>query len=50
MIDKIFETSESNGEYPVENLTTLAGDLGLNQDDFKTCVESSKIKEKINND
>lgn len=49
MKDKIFETTKSNGNYPLENLSGLAEDLGINEKDFNTCINSEEIADKIEN-
>lgn len=49
MRDKIFETTKSDGKYPVENLAGLAEEFGVNEKDFNDCIDSDEIKEKIEN-
>ena len=50
MVDKIFETTKSDGKYKVNNLTKLAEELGINEKDFSNCIDSEEIKNKIEND
>jgi protein-disulfide isomerase len=49
MKDRIFETTKSDGKYPVENLVSLAEEFGINEKDFSNCVDSDEIKNKIEN-
>ena len=50
MVDKIFETTKSDGHYPVQNLSNLAVDLGVSENDFNKCIGSEEIKNKIDKD
>jgi len=42
--DKIFETTDSNGKgMEVSELTTLAKEVGVNTNEFQTCLDSEKF-------
>ena len=49
MVDKIFETTKSDGHYPVTNLVKLANDLGITTEEFSKCINSKEINDKIEN-
>ena len=42
MTDKIFEVTPSNNGLNLDDLPKLAGEVGLNQNTFKTCLDSGK--------
>lgn len=47
--DKIYERTTSNGTgFALANLPKLAKELGLNQQDFETCLNSGKYQDYIN--
>jgi protein-disulfide isomerase len=49
--DEIFKRTTSNGNgLTKENLYTIASDLGLNADTFKSCLDSEKYKEEVQKD
>lgn len=49
--DEIFKRTTSNGNgLNKDNLYTIASDLGLNSDTFKTCLDSEKYKEEVQKD
>lgn len=43
LTDKIFEVTPSNNGLSLEDLPKLAGEVGLNQGAFKTCLDSGKM-------
>lgn len=49
--DEIFKRTTSNGNgLNKDNLYTIASDLGLNADTFKSCLDSEKYKEEVQKD
>lgn len=49
--DAIYERTTSNGTgFAIDKLTPLAGELGLDKTKFKTCLESGKYAEKVQQD
>ena len=50
MKDKIFETTKSDGEYPVHILSSIAEDININQKDFEKCVSSKDTIKKVDDD
>jgi len=49
--DEIFKRTTSNGNgLDKEKLYTIASDLGLNADTFKSCLDSEKYKEEVQKD
>lgn len=46
-IDKVFEVTPSNNGLNLDDLPKLAGQVGLNQTDFKNCLDSGKYKGKV---
>lgn len=48
--DKIYSTPTSSNLPPVEKLMRMAKDVGLNQEIFKNCLESSKFTNKVRED
>lgn len=49
--DEIFKRTTSNGNgLTKENLYTIAADLGLNADTFKSCLDSEKYKDEVQKD
>lgn len=46
-VDKIFETTPSNNGLDLAKLPQLAADVGLNQSQFKSCLDSSKFEAKV---
>ncbi len=46
-VDKIFEVTPSNNGLDLAKLPTYAGQTGLNQSAFKTCLDSGKYKDKV---
>lgn len=47
-IDKIFERTTSNGTgFAIDKLTPLALELGLDQEKFQQCLDSSKYEKKV---
>jgi len=46
-IDKIFEVATSNNTLDLAKLPTYAGQVGLNQTKFKTCLDSGKYKDEV---
>lgn len=49
-IDKVFEITPSNNGLDLNQLPVLATELGLNESEFNTCLESDKNKEKVESD
>jgi len=46
--DAIFERTTSNGQgFPIENLTPLAEELGLDKTQFQACLESEKYAQRV---
>lgn len=50
LTDKIFEVTPSNDGLNLEDLPKLAGEVGLNQSAFKTCLDSSKYADHVEAD
>lgn len=48
-IDKIFEVTPSNNGLDLTKLPTYAAQVGLNQTTFKSCLDSGKYKEEVEN-
>ncbi len=49
--DSIFETSPGNGKgISVKGLVKLAGEIGLNKDQFESCLEEEKYKDEVSKD
>lgn len=49
--DEIFKRTKSNGNgLAVNDLYTIASDLGLNAANFKTCLDSEKYKDEVQKD
>jgi protein-disulfide isomerase len=49
--DEIFKRTQSNGNgMAVDELYTIASDLGLNQPDFRTCLDTDKYKDEVQKD
>ena len=49
--DTIYERTTSNGEgFPIENLTPLAKELGLDAKKFNACLESGKMATRVQED
>ncbi len=49
--DAIFERTTSNGQgFPVENLTPLAEELGLDKAQFQACLDSGKYTQRVQDD
>ena len=49
--DEMFKRTTSNGNgLTKDTLNTIASDLGLNADTFKSCVDSEKYKEEVQKD
>jgi len=50
-VDKIFEKTSSNGaSFTPEQLSSLAGEIGLNQTTFQFCLESGRYTQHVNGD
>lgn len=47
MTDKIFEVTPSNNGLNLDDLPKLAGQVGLDQGKFKSCLDSGKYKDKV---
>ena len=50
MVDKIFEVTPSNNGLNLDDLPKLAGQIGLNQQSFKNCLDSGKFVKKVEDD
>jgi len=50
LTDKIFEVTPSNNGLNLDDLPKLAGDVGLNQSAFKTCLDSGKMAAHVESD
>lgn len=54
MHDKIFEEQAAQGtgtiEYTEEDIKTWAGEIGFNQEEFNSCLDSGKYTEKVQTD
>ena len=49
--DEIFKRTKSNGNgLTIDNLYTIASDLGLNSGNFKSCLDSDKYKDEVQKD
>ena len=49
-VDAIFERTTSNGKgFPIENLTPLAGELGLDKTQFQACLDDGKYTQLVQN-
>jgi protein-disulfide isomerase len=49
-IDKIFEITPSNNGLDLDKLPKLAGEVGLDSQRFKTCLDSKKYKDRVEKD
>lgn len=47
MTDKIFEVTPSNNGLNLDDLPKLAGQIGLDQNKFKSCLDSGKFADKV---
>jgi len=47
LVDKIFEVTPSNNGLDLTKLPIYAGQVGLNQSNFKTCLDSGKYKGRV---
>lgn len=50
LVDKIFEVTPSNNGLNLDDLPKLAGEVGLNQNAFKTCLDSGKYADHVESD
>lgn len=50
LTDKIFEVTASNNSLNLDDLPKLAGDVGLNQSAFRTCLDSGKYADHVESD
>lgn len=50
MVDKIFEVTPSNNGLNLDDLPKLAGQIGLNQQVFKNCLDSGKFAKAVEED
>lgn len=50
LTDKIFEVTPSNNGLNLDDLPRLAGEVGLNQDAFKLCLDSGKYASHVESD
>ncbi len=51
MHDALFTKTTSNGNgLTIDNLYTIAGEIGLNAGNFKTCLDSDKYKSEVSKD
>lgn len=50
LTDKIFEVTPSNNGLNLDNLPRLAGEVGLDQGRFKSCLDSGKYKDHVEAD
>ena len=48
-IDKIYEITPSNNGLDPALLSEIANEIGVDKQEFKTCLSSQKFKDKINN-
>ena len=46
-VGKIFETSKSDGNYPLETLPALASSIGVNEQEFTACYNSDRMTKVI---
>lgn len=46
-VDKLFEVTPSNNGLDLKQLPKIAGDIGLNQTKFQTCLDSGKYAAKV---
>lgn len=46
-LDRIYETTPANNRFDLDLLPQYAEDLGINRDEFNTCLESGKFDDKI---
>lgn len=46
-IDKLFDTTPSNNGLDLTQLPTIAGQVGLNVDQFNSCLASNKYSQKV---
>lgn len=50
LTDKIFEVTPSNNGLNLDDLPKLAGEVGLDQNKFKSCLDSAKFKDHVEAD
>lgn len=50
MADKIFEVTPANNGLDLNSLPTLASQIGLDQNKFKSCLDSGKYADKVESD
>lgn len=50
LTDKIFEVTPSNNGLNLDDLPKLAGEIGLNQSAFKSCLDSGKYADHVESD
>lgn len=50
MVDKIFEVTPSNNGLTLDDLPKLASQIGLNQGKFKSCLDSGKYTQRVEED
>jgi protein-disulfide isomerase len=50
LLDKIYEETPSNSGLNIEDLPKMASEIGLDQGEFKTCLDSGKFAEKVESD
>lgn len=50
MTDKIFEVTPSNNGLNLDDLPKLAAQIGLDQNKFKSCLDSGKYAQRVEND
>lgn len=50
LTDKIYEVTPSNNGLNLDDLPKLAGGVGIDQNKFKTCLDSGKYKEHVESD
>lgn len=50
LTDKIFEVTPSNNGLNLDDLPQLAEEIGINQDSFKSCLESGKYAQHVEDD
>ncbi|MCH7640837.1 DsbA family protein [Patescibacteria group bacterium] len=50
LVDKIFEVTPSNNALSLDDLPGLAGEIGLNQGAFQSCLDSGKYADHVEED
>jgi len=50
LVDKIFEVTPSNNGLDLELLPKLASEVGINQNDFKKCLDSGEMAQRVEAD